>query len=71
MAISGLEEVISKSATISSCPLCPPLSPMTFQADPIVRVAVEPVLPTQLPELEKGLYLLSKVIIVYFLKNIN
>lgn len=38
LAIGGLQDVILKSATVSSTPACPPLAPMLFQAAPIVQV---------------------------------
>ncbi|CAD7704026.1 unnamed protein product [Ostreobium quekettii] len=60
LAIAGLEHAIVRSATVTSTPACQPLVPMTFQASPIVRVAVEPVLPPQMHQLAAGLALLSK-----------
>lgn len=60
LAIEGLDEVVNKSATISSSPFSQPLVPMTFQCAAIVRVAVEPALPSELPSLEEGLRKLAK-----------
>lgn len=40
--ISGLEDHILKSATISSTVACPAFADMYFDASPIVRVALEP-----------------------------
>lgn len=60
VAIAGLDDCIAKSATLSSTLWCPPLSPMTFQSAAIVRVAVEPVNPTQMSKLEVGLARLEK-----------
>jgi len=40
--IGGLEEHILKSATLSSTVACTSFSNMMFEAQPIVRVAVEP-----------------------------
>ncbi|GMH33552.1 hypothetical protein BSKO_01386 [Bryopsis sp. KO-2023] len=59
-AVGGLGQFISKSATISSTPMCPPLAPMTFQSSAIVRVAVEPVMASQMHILESGLTKLGK-----------
>lgn len=60
LAIAGLETLILKSATISSTQLCRPLAPLLFQATPIVQVAVEPALPSDMDALEKGLQLLHR-----------
>jgi ribosome assembly protein 1 len=60
LALAGLEAAVLKTATLSSVPLCPPLAPMAFQAAPIVRVAVEPARPADLPRLAEGLRLLNR-----------
>lgn len=60
LALGGLDTAILKSATLSSSPAVRPLAPMTFQAAPIVRVAVEPVAPADLPRLVEGLRLLNR-----------
>ncbi|DBB16983.1 TPA: hypothetical protein ACH3X3_014090 [Trebouxia sp. C0006] len=60
IAIGGLGTAILKSATITSSPACRPLAPMLFQAAPIVRVAVEAALPSELPRLVEGLRLLNR-----------
>lgn len=60
LALSGLETTILKSATLSSSPACLPLAPMTFQAAPIVRVALEPSCPTDMAALAQGLKLLNR-----------
>jgi hypothetical protein len=60
LALSGLETSILKSATLSSSPACLPLAPMTFQAAPIVRVALEPSCPTDMAALAAGLKLLNR-----------
>jgi len=60
LALGGLETAILKSATLSSTPAVRPLAPMTFQAAPIVRVAVEPTNPADLPRLVEGLRLLNR-----------
>ncbi len=60
LAIGGLDTAILKSATLCSTPTCRPLAPMTFQAAPIVRVAVEPARPHEMPALIEGLRLLNR-----------
>lgn len=42
-------------ATISTTWACPPLKSITFQAKPMVRVAIEPLSHRHLPLLEEGL----------------
>ncbi|KAL2088978.1 hypothetical protein ACEWY4_015877 [Coilia grayii] len=58
--IGGLEEFILKSATISSTPACPPFTPLNFEATPIVRVAIEPKHPSEMPKLVRGMKLLNQ-----------
>ncbi|XP_076012451.1 elongation factor-like GTPase 1 [Genypterus blacodes] len=58
--IGGLEEYILKSATISTSPACPPFTPLNFEATPIVRVAVEPKHPSDMPKLVLGMRLLNQ-----------
>lgn len=60
VGISGLEDYILKSATLASLPDCPPVSPLQFYADPIVRVSVETAKPSQMPALVKALKLLNQ-----------
>lgn len=60
LAVGGLDTAILKSATVASTPLCRPLAPLLFQATPIVRVAVEPARPGDMPALVEGLRLLHK-----------
>lgn len=59
-AIAGLETAVLKSATLSSSPCALPLAPMTFQAAPIVRVALEPSQPGDMAALAHGLKLLNR-----------
>ena len=59
VGIAGLDKHIVKSGTLSSTPYCPPFTPMNFDASPIVRVAVEPVHPSQMADLVRGLKLLN------------
>ncbi|XP_024545253.1 ribosome assembly protein 1 [Selaginella moellendorffii] len=60
VAIQGLGEEVLKTATLSSSPNCWPLAGLSFQAAPIVRVAVEPSNPANLAQLLKGLKLLNR-----------
>ena len=55
VAIAGLDQLILKTATVSSSWACQPLRAMTFQARPMVRVAVEPKSHLDLGRLERGL----------------
>jgi ribosome assembly protein 1 len=59
-AIAGLETSILKSATLAGSPAALPLAPMTFQAAPIVRVALEPSAPGDMAALAHGLKLLNR-----------
>ena len=58
--IGGLDDYVLKSATLSSVVFCPSFSEVTLMAVPILRVAVEPVKPTDLQQLIKGLKLLNQ-----------
>ena len=60
LALGGLDRSILKSATVSSSAVCRPLAPLTFQAAPIVQVAVEPSNPGDMEKLEHGLQLLHR-----------
>eukprot|EP00079_Xenopus_tropicalis_P012755 XP_002940146.2 PREDICTED: elongation factor-like GTPase 1 [Xenopus tropicalis] len=60
LGIGGLEEFVLKSATLSTSPACPPFIPLNFEATPIVRVAVEPKHPSEMPQLVKGMKLLNQ-----------
>ncbi|XP_048338101.1 elongation factor-like GTPase 1 isoform X2 [Sphaerodactylus townsendi] len=60
LGIGGLQEFVLKSATLSSSPACPPFTPLNFEATPIVRVAVEPKHPSDMPQLVKGMKLLNQ-----------
>jgi translation elongation factor EF-G len=55
VGIVGLDWCISKTATISSSTLCYPMRAITFQAIPMVRVAVEPISHSDLKKVEIGL----------------
>lgn len=60
VALGGLDQAILKSATLSSTTACPPFAQLQFQAAPIVRVAIEPALPQEMPRLVEGLRLLNR-----------
>nr|XP_032803410.1 elongation factor-like GTPase 1 [Petromyzon marinus] len=60
LGIGGLENHVLKSATISSCLACPPFIPLYFEAVPIIRVAVEPKHPSEMPLLVNGMKLLNQ-----------
>lgn len=58
--IGGLDEHVLKSATLASNIACPAFSDLHVMATPILRVAVEPENPAQLPQLAQGLKLLNQ-----------
>ncbi|KAL7405987.1 hypothetical protein ABVT39_011453 [Epinephelus coioides] len=60
LGIAGLEECVLKSATLSTSPACPPFTPLNFEATPIVRVAIEPKHPSEMPKLVHGMRLLNQ-----------
>ncbi|XP_008842672.1 elongation factor-like GTPase 1 [Nannospalax galili] len=60
LGIGGLQDFVLKSATLCSLPSCPPFIPLSFEATPIVRVAVEPKHPSEMPQLMKGMKLLNQ-----------
>jgi len=60
LGMAGLSANVLKSATLSSTPWCPPFVPVVQSSVPILRVAVEPVLSSDLPKLEAGLQLLNQ-----------
>ncbi|XP_045616084.1 elongation factor-like GTPase 1 [Procambarus clarkii] len=60
VGITGLEDCVIKSATLSSTLAMPPFTELTMSATPILRVAVEPHDPRDLPKLRSGLKLLNQ-----------
>ncbi|XP_066557587.1 elongation factor-like GTPase 1 isoform X2 [Amia ocellicauda] len=60
LGIGGMGEYILKSATISTSSACPPFTPLNFEANPIVRVAVEPKHPSEMHKLVRGMKLLNQ-----------
>jgi ribosome assembly protein 1 len=55
VGIVGLEGIVLKTATLASTWACEPMKAITFQAKPMVRVAVEPLNHKDLAQLEAGL----------------
>ena len=60
VGIGGLEDVVLKSATLSTTIACPAFRPMSFAATPIVQVAVEPYHPSDMQALREGMVLLNQ-----------
>lgn len=60
IGIGGLEDHVLKSATLASTVACPAFTELTQAAVPIVRVAVEPAHPQDMPALVRGLRLLNQ-----------
>lgn len=60
VGIGGLEAHIVKTATLSSTLDCTSFSELSIMATPILRVAIEPVQPQDMPKLVKGLKLLNQ-----------
>lgn len=58
--IGGLEEHVLKTATLSTTIACPSFTELTSIAVPILRVALEPKHPNDLPKLINGLKLLNQ-----------
>ncbi|XP_046808723.1 elongation factor-like GTPase 1 isoform X1 [Lucilia cuprina] len=60
VGIGGLEQSIVKTSTLSSTMYCTSFSELSVMATPIFRVAIEPVNPSEMPKLIKGLKLLNQ-----------
>lgn len=62
VALVGLDQFISKNATLTDekCNDAHPIKAMKFSVSPVVRVAVEPKVASDLPKLVEGLKRLSK-----------
>ena len=60
VGISGLAGQVLKSATLSSTGWCPPFVPVHQSSVPILRVALEPALSSDLGKLRAGLKLLNQ-----------
>ncbi|KAL8613440.1 hypothetical protein ACOMHN_057159 [Nucella lapillus] len=60
LGLSGLEDHVLKSATLSSTGACPAFTSMSFDSAPILHVAVEPVASGDMDRVVKGLRLLNQ-----------
>ncbi len=60
VGISGLQDFILKSATLSSDMFCPAFIELSSSAVPILRVAVEPALSVDVAKMVHGLHLLNQ-----------
>lgn len=62
VAMVGLDQFITKNATLSNekCDDAHPIKAMKFSVSPVVRVAVEPKVASDLPKLVEGLKRLAK-----------
>ncbi|XP_053210766.1 elongation factor-like GTPase 1 [Panonychus citri] len=60
VGITGLEDHVIKSATLSNTIYCPPFIDLHVPSQPILRVAIEPVNPSEMSKLIKGLKLLNQ-----------
>ncbi|ETN58487.1 translation elongation factor [Anopheles darlingi] len=60
VGIGGLQNVVLKTATLSSTRFCPPFVDLPLIATPILRVAVEPRDIQNMPRLVRGLKLLNQ-----------
>lgn len=59
-AVVGIDQFVSKTGTLTTDESSHPLVSMKFSVSPVVRVAVEPKNPADLPKLVEGLKRLSK-----------
>lgn len=60
VALAGLDKYLAKSGTISTYPLAHNIKCMKFSVSPVVRVAVDPQNPADLPKFLEGLKRLSR-----------
>lgn len=60
VGLSGLENHVLKSATLCTSLHCPPFVDLHVTAEPILKVAVEPQNPSDMPVLVQGLKLLNQ-----------
>ena len=59
VGIGWLDNCIHKTATLTNHPEAYPIRSMKYSVSPVVRVAVSPVNPSDLPKLVQGLQKLS------------
>jgi len=60
MALVGIDQYLVKSGTISTSDAAFPIKAMKFSVAPVVRIAVEPKIASDLPKLVEGLNRLAK-----------
>jgi elongation factor 2 len=60
VALVGIDQYLLKSGTVTSSDTCHSITPMKFSVSPVVRVAVEPKSPADLPKLVEALKILTK-----------
>lgn len=60
VGISGLDKHLVRTATLSNNLFCPPFNDLHLPATPILRVAIEPKNPLEMPILVSGLKLLNQ-----------
>ncbi|CAL8086475.1 unnamed protein product [Orchesella dallaii] len=60
IGIGGLDDHVLRTATLSSTICCPPFTDLNLIADPILRVAVEPIHTMEMDALLSGLKLLNQ-----------
>jgi elongation factor 2 len=60
VAVTGVDQILLKSGTITTSPTAAQIRAMKFTVSPVVRVAIRPKNPADLPKLIDGLRALSK-----------
>jgi elongation factor 2 len=60
IALVGIDRYLVKSGTISNLPNAAPIKAMKFSVSPVVRIAVQPKIASDLPKLVEGLNRLAK-----------
>lgn len=60
VGLVGVDQYIIKTGTITTIDSCYPIRPMKFSVSPVVRVAIEPENPKDLPKLQEGMKRLEK-----------
>lgn len=61
VGIWGLQNLVTKTGTLTSSVYCPPFNGLDILAPPVVRVAIEPKNIDDMPKLLKGLKILNQV----------
>lgn len=60
VAIQGIDNVMTKSGTVTSLDMCHPIRTIKFTVSPVVQVSVKPKNASELPKLVEGMKRLSK-----------